>query len=228
MADIGSPAGGLSVSGKRAPSSVWLIRHGQSQANAGVATEHPASIALTDLGHEQARTIAGQVQGIPDQIVVSPFIRTLHTAQPLLDKLQASGAKVPVLEWPIQEFTYLNPVRCRGTTAQDRKAWAQAYWQRADPDWEDGDGAESFRQLMYRVDDFSVRLAATPGWSLVFGHGMFFKAFLIGLEHGTKASPQAMTRYRALESAAPIHNAQMIQLAADVDHGRKLAEGGQA
>lgn len=224
MAVFGESTGRLSASVMAVPSSVWLIRHGQSQANAGVATEHPTSIALTDLGHEQARTIVGEVPGTPDQIIVSPFIRTLHTAQPLLDKLEASGAIVPVLQWPIQEFTYLSPVRCRGTTAQDRKVWAQAYWERADPDWEDGDGAESFRQLMHRVDDFCVRLAGTPGWSLVFGHGMFFKAFLIALEHGSEVSPQAMTRYRALESAAPIHNAQIIELVACTSSGWRLAE----
>jgi 2,3-bisphosphoglycerate-dependent phosphoglycerate mutase len=225
VAGFGEPADCLSAGGMATPSSVWLIRHGQSQANAGVATEHPSSIALTDLGHEQARMVSGQVQGIPDQVVVSPFIRTFHTAQPLLDKLEAEGARVPVLQWPIQEFTYLSPVRCRGTTAQDRKAWAQAYWERADPDWEDGDGAESFRQLMRRVDAFSMQLAASPGWSVVFGHGMFFKAFLIALEHGFDVSPLSMRRYRALESSAPIHNAQIIKLSARSGGGLEIAVG---
>jgi 2,3-bisphosphoglycerate-dependent phosphoglycerate mutase len=196
----------------KATPSVWLIRHGQSQANAGVATEHPSSIALTEIGREQARALAGQIDGRPDKIVVSPFVRTRHTAQPFIDKLQAAGLDAPVLEWPIHEFTYLSPVRCRGTTALDRKAWAQTYWQRADPDWEDGDGAESYRQLMRRVDDFSARLADTSGWTVVFGHGMFFKAFLIAQDHGTEVSPEAMTRYRALEAASPLHNAQIIQL----------------
>lgn len=190
----------------------WLVRHGQSQANAGAATEHPSTIELTELGREQAREIAAKISGVPDQIIVSPFLRTTQTAQPLLDALFARGVRVPVLEWPIQEFTYLSPVRCRGTTAVDRKIWAQEYWHRADPDWEDGDGAESYRQLMSRVDNFSARLRATPGFSLVFGHGMFFKAFLIGLEFGTQVSPQTMTRYRTLESADPIHNAQIVQL----------------
>jgi 2,3-bisphosphoglycerate-dependent phosphoglycerate mutase len=213
----------------KATPSVWLIRHGQSQANAGVATEHPSSIALTQIGRDQARALAEQIDGRPDKIVVSPFIRTRHTAQPFIDKWQAAGLDVPVLEWPIQEFTYLSPVRCRGTTALDRKAWAQTYWQRADPDWEDGDGAESYRQLMRRVDDFSARLADMRGWTVVFGHGMFFKAFLIAQDHGGEVSPEAMVRYRALEAASPLHNAQIIQLSTR-DHegtnGRwRLAEG---
>lgn len=197
--------------------SIWLIRHGQSQANAGAATEHPKSIALTAVGQDQANHIAQQISFTPRSIIVSPYTRTLDTARPLLSKLNSNGIEVPVKEWPIHEFTYLSPVRCRGTTAADRRAWAQEYWQRADPDWEDGDGAESFRQLMERVRHFSVLLRQEIGPTLVFGHGMFFKAFLISLEYGIEASAEAMQRYRLLESAAPIHNAEIVPLRANTD-----------
>jgi 2,3-bisphosphoglycerate-dependent phosphoglycerate mutase len=196
---------------------VWLIRHGQSQANAGAATEHPKSIALTELGREQAQRIAQQISFTPRTVIVSPFSRTLDTALPLLSKLRSSGVEVPVKEWAIQEFTYLSPVRCRGTTAAERQVWAREYWHRADPDWDDGDGAESFRQLMARVEQFSSQLAQEKGPTVVFGHGMFFKAFLIGLEYDTQASAEAMRRYRTLESAAPIHNAEIVPLRASSD-----------
>lgn len=189
---------------------VWLVRHGQSQANAGAATDHPKTIALTALGQTQASAVAERVKQRPDQIIVSPYERTLQTAQPLLDQLREQAHTSRVLTWPIHEFTYLSPVRCRGTTVIDRRDWAQAYWQRADPDWEDGDGAESFRQLMRRVDVFSEQLKQLTGFTVVYGHGMFFKAFLIGLTHGTQVTAQAMTRYRALESADPVHNGQII------------------
>jgi 2,3-bisphosphoglycerate-dependent phosphoglycerate mutase len=195
----------------------WLIRHGQSQANAGVATEHPQSIALTDLGREQAQRIAQQIPFKPRTIIVSPYSRTLDTAQPLLSKLRSQGFEVVLKEWPIQEFTYLSPVRCRGTTAAERQLWAKEYWQRADPDWEDGDGAESFRQLMTRVQEFSSKLAQETRSTVVFGHGMFFKAFLISLDYGFDASAVAMRRYRTLESADPIHNAQIVALQASAD-----------
>ena len=191
---------------------IWLIRHGQSQANAGVATEHPKTIELTELGRNQAQQVTEAIDFSPRTIVVSPYTRTLDTARPLLAKLAQAGLSVPVQEWPIQEFTYLSPVRCRGTTAMDRQAWAKEYWLRADPDWEDGDGAESYRSLMQRVERFSSQLAQEPGPTVVFGHGMFFKAFVIGLAHGTQATPEAMMRYSALESAAPIHNAQILRL----------------
>ncbi len=193
-------------------STVWLIRHGQSHANAGIATDHPSTIELTDLGREQAAALALQVQSVPDRIVISPFVRTLHTAQPMLEKFKKQGVTVQTVEWPIQEFTYLSPVRCRGTTALDRQSWAKEYWQRADPEWEDGDGAESYSHLMLRVRQFADRLASQNGFTVVVGHGMFFKSFLISLQHGTNSTPAAMSRYRALESAAPIRNAQIIPL----------------
>jgi broad specificity phosphatase PhoE len=196
---------------KNAPP-VWLIRHGQSQANAGVATQHPKTIELTDLGREQAQRVAESIAFTPQRIIVSPYTRTLDTARPLLNKLKKSGLDIPVDEWAIQEFTYLSPVRCRGTTAAERQVWAKEYWLRADPDWEDGDGAESFRSLMQRVEHFSLQLSQESGSILVFGHGMFFKAFVIGMQYGTHATPEAMTRYRALESASPIHNAQIVRL----------------
>jgi 2,3-bisphosphoglycerate-dependent phosphoglycerate mutase len=206
---------------------VWLIRHGTSQANAGKATDHPQSIELTDLGRKQARQIAEffaeKIVIFPSDaaktVIVSPFVRTLHTAQPLIDQLKQSHQSVDLQVWPIQEFTYLSPARCRGTTAAQRKGWAQEYWERADPDWDDGDGAETYRHLMQRVNDFSVSLvsqvASGSGQTLVFGHGMFFKAFVIGLEYGTMATPEAMRRYRLLESANPIHNAQILRIALD-------------
>ncbi len=192
----------------QSPDLVWLVRHGQSAANAGLATEHPSSIALTEIGREQAARIATQINRAPDWMAVSPFARTTDTARPSLLKFPA----VPVLTWPIQELTYLSPVRCRGTRAVDRKVWAQTYWAAADPLAIDGEGAESFAEFMARVRHFETLLSQTPGHGVVFGHGMFLKAFLIALEHGFEASPQAMQRFRQLESAEPIVNGQIMVL----------------
>jgi 2,3-bisphosphoglycerate-dependent phosphoglycerate mutase len=195
------------------PAEVWLIRHGQSQANAGEATQTPASIQLTELGHQQAKSVAEGVLAPPDWVVVSPFERTLQTAGPTLARFGMAGSSV--LTWPIQEFTYLSPLRCRGTTLLDRREWAREYWLRADPAWEDGDGAESFESFMARIHAFHEQLQQQRGFGLVFGHGMFFKAYLIALEHGFEADSPAMTRFRQLESNNPIHNGQVIRLRAD-------------
>jgi broad specificity phosphatase PhoE len=164
--------------------------------------------------------VAKTVVDVPDWIVISPFERTLQTAQPTLDRF-GSVLAPKVMTWPIQEFTYLSPVRCRGTTLLDRRDWAAEYWLRADPLWEDGDGAESFAGLMSRIVVFRDLLRRQQGFGLVFGHGMFFKAFLIALQHGFEADAQAMARFRQLESADPIHNGQIIRLGPEwrVRHG---------
>ena len=185
---------------------IWLIRHGQSAANAGMVTEHPQSIPLTALGVAQAEDIAKKMIQKPDWFVVSPFQRTLDTAGPSLKRFP----EISVHSWPIQELTYLSPLRCRGTAAVDRQKWASTYWQTGDPHTIDGEGAESYAQFMARVRNFSVLLKATPGLGAVFGHGMFLKAFLISLDYGFEATTESMVRFRLLESAAPQANGQII------------------
>src|ERR1700729_1492018 len=42
---------------------VWLIRHGQSESNAGLPSADWQGIPLTELGHQQAERIAGGFAG---------------------------------------------------------------------------------------------------------------------------------------------------------------------
>lgn len=187
---------------------VWLVRHGQSAANAGLPTDHPSNIPLTDVGVAQSLDLAEQIVCPPRWIAVSPFRRTTDTATPSIIKFPDSLVSV----WPIQELTYLSPVRCRGTCAADRQDWAKAYWAASNPHAVDGEGAESFIEFMCRVKNLAFLLKHTKGFGIVVGHGMFLKAFLLGLEHGFDASSCAMRRFRSLESDQPLHNGQIIQL----------------
>lgn len=104
--------------------SVRLIRHGESSANAGHASDDPHLIDLTDLGRQQALEIAASFQEQPDLIIHSPMHRAVMTAMPTMQRFPG----VPVLEMDIQEFTYLDPLRCKGTTAAERRTWVEAYW----------------------------------------------------------------------------------------------------
>ena len=83
---------------------VWLIRHGQSAANAGLVAAEPETIELTRQGTEQALQIAEKMISQPDLIVTSPFIRTLRTAEPSLVRYPDARHE----QWPIHEFTYLS------------------------------------------------------------------------------------------------------------------------
>jgi broad specificity phosphatase PhoE len=53
---------------------VRLIRHGESAANAGAATQDHTSIPFTDKGLEQARHVAISFVEPPELIVTSPSL----------------------------------------------------------------------------------------------------------------------------------------------------------
>lgn len=152
---------------------VRLIRHGESAANAGIASLDHASIPLTPKGVEQARLVAGSFVQAPDLIVASPFSRAQATAIQTV----AAFPSVPFEIWPIQEFTYLEPARCTSTTVADRREWVEAYWAKADPGFTDGEGAESFLDFIARAQYFLECLAEHPGQDIVaYSHGQFINA----------------------------------------------------
>jgi len=190
-------------------SSTLLVRHGESEANAGLPTETPHSIPLTARGHEQALLLAEKFDSAPGLIVVSPFIRTRQTATPLM----ARFPHVPVEEWPVHEFTYLNPERYRGTTETQRGVFAHDYWLRCDPHWNDGGGAESFADLIGRIDELERRLRGSTRNTVIFTHGYFIKALLLRRERPLVVVDRTlMAAFRDGRKNNPMSNTQMVQL----------------
>jgi broad specificity phosphatase PhoE len=191
------------------PALTWLIRHGQSASNAGLPTTEYGEVALTALGHQQAREVADRVQHQPDLLIVSAFLRACATAEPILARWPPTRCET----WPIQELTYLSPARCRGTTAETRRPWVEEYWRRCDPDYQDGPDAESFRSFVTRLRDFHRRLLALDGdFVVVVGHGQFFRAYLLGQSEGFAVTVEWMKEYRAVETARPMANGEIIEL----------------
>src|SRR5258708_7093166 len=121
----------------------WLIRHGESESNAGLPSAGPASSPLTSLGREQAAQVVRALAEPPALIVTSPYVRARQTAQPTIGAFPRSACQ----EWPVQEFTYLGDLRWRSMTASEREPYASAYWDRADPQ-HSSEGAESFADLI--------------------------------------------------------------------------------
>jgi len=153
---------------------ILLIRHGESEANAGLPTPSPSEIRLTRKGRGQAAALAERVIERPDLVVVSPYLRTQETAAPFL----ARHGDVPVEVWAIQEFTYLDIVRHADTTEAQRGAAVAEYWSRCDPRWNDGSGAESFVGFIARIDDALRRLRGRAGETVaIFAHGYVIHAF---------------------------------------------------
>lgn len=180
---------------------IILVRHAESAANAGHRTSDPGSIPLTDAGVRQAELLAAAWIGIPAKIISSPFRRAISTAEPLANRF-----RLPIHIAAIHEFTYLSPDRCRDTTPGERQHWVEAFWQRAEPDFRDGNGAETFREFADRVA-MAIRtlfVAAPPG-TVIFCHGQFIQmvGWLRRRNDGV-IDTRAMREFRELDAGFPV------------------------
>lgn len=189
----------------------WLVRHAESESNAGSATSDPRTIRLTSRGHAQAYCVADAITDTPRRIVTTPFCRTWETAVPTLERFP----EVPHEEWPLQEFTYLALERCRQTTAMERKPFVGAYWSRSDIAYCDGPGAETFTHFINRIQSARIRLAAMSSVPLlIFTHSYVIHAFywLQGGYNIKHLDPRSMRQFRSLSNQMTIPNAAIIPL----------------
>lgn len=161
---------------------LFLVRHGESLANAGLPSSDPTTIPLTSKGHEQAKAIAEDIGIKPDLIVTSPYTRARETAIPLCNLFPT----VPIETWAVQEYVFfnLNVNGMPATTAADRKPMVDAFWEKCDP-FEMRPNAESFAEFWNRVVTFNQQVERFSGEHLVvFTHGFFMRAFEYGRRHG--------------------------------------------
>lgn len=189
---------------------VTFIRHGESTGNAGFATNNLALIELTDRGRKEAEALAGLWTEPPTHIITSPYLRAKLTAQPTIDRFR----DVQIEEWPIQEFTYLEPSRWNGTSRTTRLSTIEAWWKAADPVYRDGPGAESFSDLLRRAEYALGRLARLPPSSrvLVFTHGQFMQAVRLILLFPADTDAAKMSRFRDFDLENPLCNCAMFSI----------------
>lgn len=192
------------------PKKVWFIRHGESTANARGISSDPALISLTQAGFAQAEQIVGYFSVAPDLIITSPFVRTFETVGPLLKRYP----ETPCEEWPVHEFTYISPKRCTNTTMDDRKPLVEQYWQRNDPYYCDGDGAESFNDMFQRAKLCLSRLSQrNESFIAVFTHGQFMSAIKwIYDKNESNNSVYDVLAFRRYINMLAIKNGQKIEL----------------
>lgn len=195
---------------------ILLIRHGESQSNAGEPTPCPHTVELTDKGWKQAEAIAQFFQDaklFPDLIVTSSYKRTKQTAAPTT----FAFSTVPE-EWPVQEFTYLSMWHDENSTIEERRPAVEAYWENADPEFvEDSKPQspepESFNQFIARVRNVKERLQKTELDTIViFSHEQFITAFRWLSQHNSEElSSEHMKDFRAFLKANPIPNGAIVQ-----------------
>ena len=159
---------------------IYLIRHADSVQNAGEVTSSPEKISLSLVGHRQATELVTKLTDTPDLIVVSEYLRTQQTAEPVIQKFSAT----PVETWNIHEFTYLNSDRCTNMNAQMRKPLIEEYWKRNNPWHKDGGNAESFDQFLHRINSFFVKIRSRKeDVTYIFTHGQFILGSKMILEN---------------------------------------------
>lgn len=189
---------------------VWLIRHGESESNAGLPTADSASTPLTPRGFEQAERLVQVFEEPPELLVVSSYLRSQQTAAPIIRRFPA----VPQAVWPVQEFTYLARPPGQPTTPQQRKPRVEAFWHRSDPYYRDGGWAESFADLMERLQHV-LRLLheQESGFIAVITHGLFMRALYWALlTHSFEISPERMQRFHHLRASFSVPNTAILKL----------------
>jgi probable phosphoglycerate mutase len=205
----------------------WLIRHGESAANAGLPVADFSQIPLTALGHEQAQILAARFHEIspepPTRIIQSPYLRARQTAEPLIRRYP----QVPVETWPVFEFTYLDPIASAGLNETQRGPLYARYWKHDDPEFREKNGAESFSDFLNRVRDLFARLERLPAGErvAVFCHGYLMQAVRLLLLFPERPDRSMMSESRILNDTEPIANTEILELRIQGGRTELLGQG---
>jgi len=187
---------------------IWFIRHGESEANVGMATTHTQDVRLTEVGLKQAEEIAHAFTRAPGLIIASPYRRAQETSEPT--RLRFPDTRYEI--WPeVREFTYLGSLHGVHSTRQDRHARASAFWKMSDPTHKDGEG-ESFTQFLCRVRKAIERLQQQDErFVVVFGHEQFMRAASWLLHGWTAETSAGMGLFRQVLSSSPLPNGFILK-----------------
>jgi len=172
-------------------------------------TLDPEGIPLTEHGRRQARDLAWSPAEAPHQIVTSPFRRAIDTGKPIDARFPGAVNET----WPIQEFTYLDPASCVGSSWIDRKPRIDAYWAKLDPTDIDGVGAESFSHLLTRARVFLDDLVELDSeLTLVVSHGQFMQAAKLLVQRPEVSDVTAMSIFIDRQLRRPFANCERMEL----------------
>lgn len=134
---------------------LWLVRHGETEANvAGLYSGH-APTPLTERGIAQAQSLSGLLRYVPfDNVLCSELERARHTTQLILAEREVPVRNMPELnemffgDWEMRHHRDL-----AREDAENYAVWCND-WQNATPT--NGEGFQAFSQ---RVEHFIAQLA---------------------------------------------------------------------
>lgn len=152
---------------------IFLIRHAESEANVGGIFEHNRLVKLSENGRQQAKDLV-EVLEKPDRVIVSKFLRTQETAEPLLQKYP----EIETHLWlDTHEFDYLDRKDFVGKPKEEFELHAKKFWENSDPEKKDLDRLESFREFTDRVHKAILRMNNLDKVNYIFTHGHFIALF---------------------------------------------------
>ena len=129
---------------------LYLVRHGQTEANAAGLIQGQSDFGLTDAGRRQAEALAAFLPaGDGVEVIASPLRRALATAAPI------AGERPITVDprWMEMHFGDLE-----GKTVAEVRGQLWSSWGR-DPDWAPSGGGESLTSVHARVTEACEELA---------------------------------------------------------------------
>jgi broad specificity phosphatase PhoE len=158
---------------------IYLVRHGQSVANAKDVLGGKA-VPLSELGQKQALTMSDRFSHIHiDKLIASDFVRAQQTVLPI-STLKSMSVTI---ESVFGEF--LEPSEFFGSAEDAPEVLAYRAERNAkvesDPDWTHGDG-ESMAHFMQRINQARVLLEnCTEETIAVVSHAYFITSFIAAI-----------------------------------------------
>ncbi|MDR1691345.1 MAG: histidine phosphatase family protein [Rickettsiales bacterium] len=184
---------------------IFFIRHGQAldKVDERIFVDH-SEIALSDKGVEQACAVAKELQK-PDLIIVSPYLRTVQTAGPIISEFP----DVPVELWDCYEFNPLSKTQHYASSRLERRGFHGEYFERNDCEYVNGAEVESFSHFIERVDSILKRLRNIDKKNIVVvSHYWFINAVLMRL----KSPYLKITPKYFIEHELDIKNTEIIKI----------------
>jgi broad specificity phosphatase PhoE len=180
---------------------VHFVRHGESVSNAapgGMALPAVQGDRLTDLGREQAATVARYLGDVgATRVLTSPLARARETAEIL-------GGRLGL---PVEELDELQELResegYEELALEDQRLRRWSVWMAAhgdDPDYSYR-GGETFNEISTRVRRAQERLLALGDENVIaVSHGIFLRFFLMNVLIADGFGPSQVQRLWQLES----------------------------
>lgn len=192
---------------------IYLIRHAQSESNAGQAVRPNHAINLTDVGKTQAQALADwltdQISESVTEIFVSQYLRTQQTAQPYLQSTKRTAIVIDELH----EFNFLDFDTIKDLSFDDIRVIVDEFWQQHSAH-RASELTDSFEQFVERVKKVRAYFDALPdGTYLVFTHGMWIGMLIWQMLLGDSPRLYNMKKFREFELAVRPKNCEVLLLA---------------